>query len=279
MRKLRTLANKVLVRFDLVIVTAPQLLSESSSSSPESLLADLTEKVPIVPATDAPNNELFRLFSNEQNVHKWHHYFENYERHFDRYRDRPIRMLEIGVAGGGSLRMWQKFFHPDSTIVGIDIDPSCLAHENADLGIHVRIGSQADSGFLAAVNGELGPFDVILDDGSHHTSDQIASFGALFRTALNDGGCYIVEDTHTSYWSDWVDSLETFIEFSKRAVDLLHEPYVGRVGLEFWDGGAEALEEARLTYLSANLSCVSFYDSIVVFDKKARSLPRVELRQ
>ncbi len=69
------------------------------------------------------------------------------------------------------------------------------------------------------------------------------------------------------------------MEFSKRAVDLLHEPYVGRVGLEFWDGGAEALEEARLTYLSANLSCVSFYDSIVVFDKKARSLPRVELRQ
>ena len=96
--------------------------------------------------------------------------------------------------------MWKEYFHPDSTIVGIDIDTSCQAHEIADQNVFVRIGSQADPTFLASVNGEFGPFNIILDDGSHKTHHQIISFGALFRDALKDGGCYMVEDVHTNYW-------------------------------------------------------------------------------
>jgi hypothetical protein len=34
-------------------------------------------------------------------------YFDVYERHFERFRNRPVTMLEIGVAGGGSLAMWR----------------------------------------------------------------------------------------------------------------------------------------------------------------------------
>jgi hypothetical protein len=69
-------------------------------------------------------------------------------------------------------------------IVGVDIDKSCKAHERADENVFVRIGSQADPDFLAEVTKEFGPFDIILDDGSHKIHHQNISFGALFRSSL-----------------------------------------------------------------------------------------------
>lgn len=275
---MRKLLNKLLVRFGLLITKAPVLLSDKSQSASASIPADLTEKTTLTGANEIPDNELFRIFSADTSVHKWHHYFEIYEAYFRRYRDRPIRMLEIGVFRGGSLRMWKEYFHPDSTIVGIDVDKSCAAHEIADRNVYVRIGSQADPNFLAEVNGEFGPFDIILDDGSHKTHHQIISFGALFRNALKDGGCYMVEDVHTNYWLKHVDSPETFIEVAKQMVDMLHEPYFDRKETHFRHGHADALTSAEVSFLSAHLAGIHFHDSVVVFDKKKRWLPKSELR-
>ena len=187
-------------------------------------------------------------------------------------------MLEIGVFRGGSLRMWKKFFHADSVIVGIDIDKNCQQYEIADQQVYVRIGSQADADFLATVNKEFGPFDIILDDGSHKTYHQLASFTSLFRDALKDGGCYMVEDMHTNYWTSHVDTPQSFIELSKQMVDRLHEPYLGRKEIHFRHAHPEAVSELALSYLGANLSRIAFYDSIVVFGKKAKSLPKSEQR-
>ena len=275
---MRKLLNRLLIKFGLLLTKAPTLLSDHSLETSELFPAELTERVKVGAAIETPDNELFRIFSADTNVHKWHHYFDIYTRYFDRFRDRPIAMLEIGVFRGGSLRMWKEYFHPDSTIVGIDVDESCQAHEIANRNAFVRIGSQADPAFLAKVNGEFGPFDIILDDGSHKTHHQITSFGALFRPALNDGGCYMVEDVHTNYWIKHVDSAETFIDLSKQMVDLLHEPYFDRKETEFRHKHPDALKELELSYLSANLDCVAFHDSIVVFDKKKQSLPKSELR-
>jgi len=228
-------------------------------------------------ASERPKNPLFDIFAGGTNVHKWHHFFDIYTRHFSAYCDRPIKMLEIGVFRGGSLRMWKEYFHPDSTIVGIDIDKTCKAYEIADQNIFVRIGSQGDPEFLAEVNEEFGPFDIILDDGSHKTDHQNISFGALFRSALTDGGCYMVEDVHSNYWLKFVDSEDTFIDLSKQMVDMMHEPYFDRKEVNFRHEHPEAIKELQLSYLAANLSGVAFYDSIVVFEKKKQYLPKSEL--
>jgi hypothetical protein len=275
---MRKLLNKLLIRFGLLITKAPQLLSDKSLDTSAAFPAELTEKVRVGEATETPDNPLFDIFSADTNVHKWHHYFDIYTKHFSQYRDRPVKMLEIGVFRGGSLRMWKDYFHPDSTIVGIDIDKTCKAHEIADRNVFVRIGSQADPGFLAEVNEEFGPFDIILDDGSHKTHHQNVSFGALFRPALVDGGCYMVEDVHTNYWLKHVDSEDTFIDLSKQMIDMLHEPYFDRKETNFRHGHPEAVNELELSYLAANLAGIAFYDSIVVFDKKRRHLPKSELR-
>jgi len=275
---MRKLLNRLLVKFGLLITKAPTLLTDKSTAMSDAFPADLTGKVTIGEATDTPNSELFRLFAADTDVHKWHHYFEIYEKHFGAYRNRPIRMLEIGVFRGGSLRMWKQYFHPESIIVGVDIDKSCKTHERADENVFVRIGSQADPDFLAKVTEEFGPFDIILDDGSHKTHHQNISFGALFRSSLVDGGCYMVEDTHSNYWLKTIDSEDTFIDLSKQMVDTLHETYFDRTEASFRPGHADAVKEMHVSYLAANIHSIAFYDSIVVFDKRKQVIPKSEQR-
>jgi hypothetical protein len=275
---MRKILNKFLLKFGYLITKAPRLLAEQSADASGMLPAELIEKVTIGDAPDTPDNELYETFAADSNVHKWHHYFDIYTRHFEPYRSRPIKMLEIGVFRGGSLRMWKKFFHADSVIVGIDIDKNCQQYEIADQKVYVRIGSQADPVFLAAINEEFGPFDIILDDGSHKTYHQLISFNSLFRDALKDGGCYMVEDMHTNYWTSHVDTPQSFIELSKQMVDMLHEPYLGRKEINFRHDHPEAVSELDVTYLGANLHSIAFYDSIVVFDKENKYLPKSEQR-
>ena len=70
---------------------------------------------------------LHRYFLNnaEKRLHKWAHYFDIYERHLSRLRNQKPVILEIGVFGGGSLKMWKEYFGCDAQIVGLDIEESC----------------------------------------------------------------------------------------------------------------------------------------------------------
>ena len=104
------------------------------------------------------------------------------------------------------------------------------------------------------MNDEFGPFDIILDDGSHKTHHQNISFGALFRSALKDGGCYMVEDVHTNYWLKHVDSEDTFIDLAKQMVDMLHESYFDRKETHFRHEHPDAVKDLQLSYLAANLA-------------------------
>lgn len=127
-----------------------------------------------------------------------HNYGKYYEKHIAPYRTTAKRYLEIGVRYGESLRAMREYLCNADRIVGIDIDPATKRHEDPGLGIYVELGDQRDPSFLAWVNAEHGPFDVILDDGSHIWEDVKTSFETLFPM-LRDGGLYIVEDTHAFY--------------------------------------------------------------------------------
>ena len=65
---------------------------------------------------------------------------------------------------------------------------------------------------------------------------------------------------------------------SKKMIDILHEPYLDQGEKKFRLEHLEAIKEIDLSYLAANLGGISFYNSIVVFHKKKRSLPKSELR-
>lgn len=137
--------------------------------------------------------------TDKQGVHS---YAEAYERYFERLRSHPVKLLEIGIggyedptAGGASLRMWKAYF-PTGSIFGLDIyDKSGLSEDR----ITVLQGDQGDSRFLDQLGSRHGPFDIVIDDGSHLCGHVIGSFRALFPHVANDG-IYVIEDLQTSYW-------------------------------------------------------------------------------
>lgn len=124
----------------------------------------------------------------------FHNYGRQYTSLMERFRYKNIRMLEIGVLGGHSLKAWRDVLPNTYSIVGIDINPDCKKYESPDDGIWVEIGSQDDPEFLKRVCEKHGPFDFIIDDGSHFNAHVFTSFETLFPL-LNDNGLYIVEDT------------------------------------------------------------------------------------
>lgn len=139
----------------------------------------------------------------------YHDYTPNYFDLFKHLRDKPLRLLEIGVGGygnedrgGESLAVWRDFF-PNARIIGIDIQKKTL-----DLGERVRIlqGSQVDAEFLEDLVAEEGPFDIIIDDGSHRNEHVVESFHLLYPT-LKSGGIYVVEDTQTAFFPRFGGSL------------------------------------------------------------------------
>lgn len=193
------------------------------------------------------------LLNPDRPVHKWTHYFPIYERHFSRFRNQSITILEIGCGGGGSLQMWKRFFGPFAQIVGIDIEPACKAYEEDQIA--VRIGNQNDSDFINKVMEEFGVPDIVLDDGSHQMSDILASFNAIYpRQHIN--AIYCVEDLHTAYWEDYGGGLKkegTFIEVCKNLIDQLNADHT-RGKIEPDKFSKETLS-------------MHFYDSVVVFEK------------
>jgi hypothetical protein len=146
-------------------------------------------------------------------------YTRHYARWFAPLREEPIRLLEIGVASGASLRMWEAWF-PRAEIHGIDIDPACAAAASDRIRVH--IGDQEDPGFLASVLAAMGGAPaIVIDDGGHGMRQHRQSLEALFP-GLATGGIYAIEDLHTAYWARFGGGYRrsgSTVEFLKGLVD------------------------------------------------------------
>ncbi len=153
-------------------------------------------------------------------VSKVSNYFKEYDLHMAEFKDKPIRLLEIGVGDGGSLYMWKEYFS-SGHIVGIDIDPSKKKFQGE--GIEIYIGDQVNSDFLKEIEGKYGQFDIVIDDGGHQMKQQITSFKTLFPL-LREGGVYVIEDLHTSYWPNYGARFgrTTTINLVKKLIDTMH---------------------------------------------------------
>lgn len=191
-----------------------------------------------------------------------HSYAPVYQKLFSRLRWKKISILEIGVGGyswhtgGRSLKMWQAFFRRGA-IYGVDVyDKTALSRWR----IKVYQCSQDDDQGLDALTAQLGPFDIIIDDGSHINAHQIKSFKVLFPH-LKDGGVYAIEDVQTSYWpiagggplhSDAYR--KSCMHFFKQRVDSVNIP-------EFLEYRSDD------TTLDLSVGSISFYHNLIVITK------------
>jgi hypothetical protein len=207
-------------------------------------------------------NDLEKYFENNTKllIHKWHHYFEIYDRHFSKYRDKEIVILEIGVFQGGSLQMWKNYFGPKAKIYGLDIDPACKQFEEEN--IEILIGSQSDPLFLQKVKQQIPPIDILIDDGGHTMNQLKVSFDELFDHIKPDG-IYAAEDLHTCYWLDYgggYKRMGSFIEYSKNLIDSIHA----------WHSRQSYYTIDKFTKTVHSLHC---YDSIIIVEKRSMKPP------
>ncbi|SFP83964.1 class I SAM-dependent methyltransferase [Amycolatopsis rubida] len=174
-----------------------------------------------------------------------HWFTPHYQHHFAEFRDRPVRLLEIGIGefhlmpgvGGGSLKTWKRYFRR-GMVCGIDIyDKSHLDQPR----LTTLRGDQNDAEFLRSVVREHGPFDIVIDDGSHINEHVHHSFRTLWPQ-LAPGGLYVIEDLWTSFVPGYggTDSRPavpgTSLGLLKSLVDGIHyEENNGRTALDSTD--------------------------------------------
>ena len=164
--------------------------------------------------------------------------------------------------------MWREYLPTESIIVGIDIDPSCKQFEKEDENLYVRIGDQSNRAFLEDVVAEFGPFDFILDDGSHMCSHMIASFRHLFLAGLKEKGVYLVEDTHSNFWPSHRDTDYSFIDLAKDLVDMMHAHYwTNHSELNFRKDHRQQVGEAVVPRICSEIREIRFEDSLVTIYK------------
>lgn len=214
--------------------------------------------------TDRQTN-FFREYltrTDSRTIYKMEHYLDVYHRLIGAWQGRSdIRFLEIGIFEGGSIGLWNSFFAEGAHLVFADIDPECRRF--AEPGIEIEIGDQSDPVFLKSLGDSHGPFDLIIDDGGHMMHQQKTSFANLWPY-LSDGGLYVVEDTHSSYWPGFGGGFRnpaSMMEAAKDLVDRMHSWYT------------DEDETFPLHPAASQVGSVQFYDSMIVIEKQIKQPP------
>lgn len=203
-----------------------------------------------------------------------HFYTRHYQTHFKKLKFKRIKLLEIGVGGyhhpdigGNSLRMWKRYF-PFGKIFSIDIyDKSCFDERR----IKIFQGNQTDENLLNRIISQVGEPNIIIDDGSHINKHVIKTFEILFPK-LKNGGIYVIEDTQTSYWSDYggdsenLDNPSTIMNYFKKLTDCLnHQEFVR--------------SNYSASYFDKNIYSIRFYHNLIfVFKEPNNESSGVDLR-
>lgn len=218
-----------------------------------------------LPVDDDTNPlEAYFRANTDRLIHKWIHYFDIYHRHFAPYRGKPVTVVEFGVSQGGSLQMWKHYFGSRARIIGIDINPKCAALKESQ--VDVVIGDQDDRDFLRGLAVKVGGIDVLIEDGGHTMTQQIATFEELWPSIV-DGGVFLMEDLHTDYWARYGGGYrhpDTFIEYAKNLIDQQHA----------WHSRDK--ESFVVDDYTRTIRGMHIYDSIIVFDKAQVPTPRHE---
>jgi hypothetical protein len=204
-------------------------------------------------------DELGRRFrTDKSSIH--HDYLTFYERFFEKFRDQQVKILEVGIHRGFSLEVWREYFQR-GTIIGADIKPLVPAPPSSRITIEVIDQSNIED--LVQLGIRHGPFDIIIEDGSHLWEHQITTFRTLFPF-VRDGGIYIAEDLQTNFGpmeSDYrgVSSISC-VDYLKKLVDL-------RVADDQID--IDKVEDAFLRTYGRGAHFIAFYRRACLVEKSA----------
>ena len=219
-------------------------------------------------------NKLFiDLYKNNQGKvsDKWSSYLHHYDRLFLTFKDQELKILEIGIENGGSLEIMGKYFSNAKVLVGCDKNINCSKLSFEDKRIKLVIGDVNETQIFEKITKIGSPFNIIIDDGSHKSSDVIKSFVKYFSN-LADEGLYIIEDLHCSYWREYEGGLfypYSSIQFFKYILDIINHEHWG-----INKTNTDILEDFSLKYgvkfsttIVKKIESIQFFNSLCVIKK------------
>ena len=130
-----------------------------------------------------------------------HGYAEFYEFHFNHFKNKEIRLLEIGTWKGASIASFYYYF-TKAIIFCLDRNYKFQFQSSRINFCYCDTRSISDikklENLLVKKQSEL--FDIIIDDGSHIYSDILSNFENFFKK-IKSGGFYVIEDfNHYKYF-------------------------------------------------------------------------------
>ena len=194
--------------------------------------------------------ELYKSFLNSKKPSiKWKSYFEIYNNIFQKYKNKKITFVEVGIDRGGSLFIWKDFFSKDSRIIGIDTNPAAKKLE--EYGFEIFTGDQSNESFWSDFYKKVGNIDILLDDGGHKNIEQIITLNSSLPYINNDGKI-VIEDTHASYMKKHFRNPSMFssMNFFNLIVDSINRR-------------SPVVNNTKANIYTNKVHSVNFYESIV----------------
>lgn len=203
-------------------------------------------------------------------VHKFTGLYEDY---YSSFRNDKVKILEIGIYMGASLKTWHEYF-PNGMIYGIDdcsitdynLTPEFIKKMENDR-IKTFIGDQSNREHLKKfIDEHGGDFDTIIDDGYHFQAHQQVSLGFLFPY-VKSKGIYVVEDLCPRNRTKEGWGLKDFVNFSDNTNNVLYDFATSRKILSPY------MTENEMIYLNNHIEYIKIYviendSNIIAFIKK-----------
>jgi 8-demethyl-8-alpha-L-rhamnosyltetracenomycin-C 2'-O-methyltransferase len=146
-----------------------------------------------------------------------------YAEEFAKWEDKELKLLEIGISGGGSLFMWGKYF-TKGQIYGVDVNNQVLEKFKGLPNVHHYF----TDGYSQEFANTLPNFDIIIDDGPHTLDSQVRAI-QLYLPKLNPGGVFIIEDVqHESWFNTLLENTPEPYRSKAEALNFVHKQ-------EVWD--------------------------------------------
>lgn len=135
-----------------------------------------------------------------------HSYLPVYESLFAPKRQTAKHVLEIGIAQGGSIKLWRDYF-PTATIHAVDIYSESELPSDVNELQNVSWYPNTDAYSPDFLRKLPNPLDVVIDDGPHTLQSQKECI-AMYLPNLAKGGLLVIEDIATL---DWIPELRAAI--------------------------------------------------------------------
>ena len=172
------------------------------------------------------------------------------------------------------MEVWGRYFPNAKVLIGCDINPNCRALVYDDPRISVVVGDANTESTTAEILDKSDVFDIIIDDGSHRSSDIVKTFSNYFHVLVDDG-VFAAEDLHCSYWREFEGGLYapySALSFFKRLADIVGQEHWGvqKTGPELLCGFSERYGATFEDVWLAHIHSVEFINSMCIIRK---SLP------